>query len=176
MLAGMKKIALMSALALSGCGIYDRVFDRTPEDPLLQPPVASADGQLRPQSRPVEGAVAAPTQGAQTAEQFDTTTDAQRTAASQAPASSEVDLGLTIASLGSPSEPGFWLKTPLVDRQGPGRVLYPETGKTVQVTLIPIDGPKTAGSRLSLPALRLIEAPLTGLPQVRVFSGSGSNG
>jgi hypothetical protein len=172
----MKKIALLSALALSGCGVYDRVFDRTPADPLLQPPVASAEGQLRPQSRPVEGAVVAPPQGAQTAEQFDTTTAEQRTAATEAPASSEVDLGLTIASLGSPAEPGFWLKTPLVDRQGPGRVVYPATGKSVQVTLIPIDGPKTGGSRLSLPALRLIEAPLTGLPKVQVFAGNGSTG
>ena len=90
---------------------------------------------------------------ARTVEQFDTTTKEQKAAAASGGATGGGrDLGLTIASLGSPSEPGFWLKTPLVSAPGKGRVVYPGTGKSAQVDLIPIDGPKTAGSRMSLSA------------------------
>jgi len=49
-------------------------------------------------------------------------------------------------------------------------VVYPGNGKSAQVDLIPIEGPDTAGSRLSLAAFRIIEAPLTGLPEVEVFA------
>ena len=106
---------------------------------------------------------------ARTVDEFDTTTTEQKAAAVANSGSGGADLGITIASLGAPSEPGFWLKTPLVDAPAKGRVLYPQNGKSVQVDLIPIDGPKTAGSRMSLSAMRLIEAPFTGLPEIRVF-------
>ncbi len=89
--------------------------------------------------------------------------------AATAPANDRA-LGTTIASLGDPADPGFWLKTPLVDVEGPGRVDYPAAGTSVAVTLIPLDGPSTGGSRLSLPAMRLLQAPLTGLPEVTVFA------
>ncbi|MEX0367773.1 MAG: hypothetical protein AB3N22_17010 [Ruegeria sp.] len=78
-------------------------------------------------------------------------------------------LGRTVASLGNAAEPGLWLKTPLVSVEQAGRVYYAETNTTVDVTLIPIDGPKTAGSRLSLGAMQALGAPLTGLPEVDVF-------
>ncbi|WP_299549832.1 hypothetical protein [uncultured Tateyamaria sp.] len=80
-------------------------------------------------------------------------------------------LGRTVASLGNAAEPGLWLKTPLVSVEQNGRVYYAETNKTVDVTLIPIDGPDTAGSRLSLEAMQALGAPLTGLPDVDVFAG-----
>lgn len=79
-------------------------------------------------------------------------------------------LGRTIASLGDAAQPGLWLKTPLVSAEQPGRVYYAQTNTTVDVTLIPIDGPDTAGSRLSLAAMQALGAPLTGLPEVDVFS------
>ncbi len=127
-----------------------------------------ADDQVRPQSRP---AGVAPSASARTEEEFDTTTAEERMAAQVMPAAGgERSLGRTVASLGSPSEPGFWLRTPLVREEGPGRVVYPETGRSVKVTLIPIDGPPTGGSRMSLSALRLIGAPLAGLPEVEVFA------
>ncbi|MHA6345602.1 hypothetical protein ACXYMW_08830, partial [Roseivivax sp. CAU 1761] len=66
---------------------------------------------------------------------------------------------------------GFWLETPLVSAETKGRVVYPQTGKSAQVDLIPIGGAATAGSRISLAAMRLIEAPLTDLPTVEVFAG-----
>ncbi len=132
---------------------------------------------VRPKSRPegfgalIRAAAPPPPPAARTVEQFDTTSAEQRAAATETPQDvGEKRLGLTIASLGSPTEPGFWLKTPLVKAEIEGRVFYPATGKSVQVTLIPIDGPATAGSRMSLPALRLLEAPLTGLPEVEVFA------
>ena len=77
-------------------------------------------------------------------------------------------LGTTIASLGDATEPGFWLKTPLVKAQSPGVLRSVATGKTAQVTLIPIDGPDTAGSRVSLSAMRLLELPLTELAELEV--------
>ncbi|WP_299654025.1 hypothetical protein [uncultured Tateyamaria sp.] len=80
-------------------------------------------------------------------------------------------LGRTVASLGNAAEPGLWLKTPLVSAEQAGRVYYPDTNRTVDVTLIPIDGPDTAGSRLSLAAMQALGAPLTGLPEVDVFAG-----
>ncbi len=141
----------------------------------LRPKADAEVGQTRPEARPeaVQGDVTAVPEAARTVEEFDTTTAAQRAeAVARAPAA-EVALGATIASLGSPSEPGFWLKTPLVTATSKGRVVYPATGKSVQVDLIPIDGPKTAGSRMSLAALRLIEAPLTGLPEVKVYRVGG---
>lgn len=127
---------------------------------------------VRPQERPatLNTAVTRPPESANTAETLDTTTPEQRAEAAAAPETTERALGETVASLGSPTEPGFWLKTPLVKTETQGRVVYPETGKSVAVKLIPIDGPVTAGSRLSLPALRLIEAPLTGLPVVKVYA------
>ncbi|WP_324751597.1 hypothetical protein [Roseovarius sp. Pro17] len=106
---------------------------------------------------------------ARTVEQFDTTSAEDKAKAAQ-PAAGGADLGVTIASLGAPGEPGFWLKTPLVSAPGPGRVVYPANGKSVKVDLIPLGGDAGAGSRMSLAALRVIEAPLTGLPEVQVFS------
>lgn len=132
----------------------------------------TAEGQLRPMERPSEmnADVETVSATARTVEEFDTTTAEQRSAATAqgSGASGERDLGRTVASLGSPTRPGFWLKTPLVSAPAKGRVTYPATGKSVVVDLIPINGPKTAGSQLSLPAMRLLEAPLAGLPEVEV--------
>ena len=60
--------------------------------------------------------------------------------------------------------------TPLVGASAKGRVTNSANGKSVEVDLIPISGPKSAGSRLSLAAMRSIEAPLTELPTVEVFA------
>ncbi len=132
----------------------------------------------RPRARPTDLDVTAttaparaPAASARTVEQFDTTTSQERQAAAAAPApSTEKSLGDTVASLGDPTKPGFWLETPLVSTPTSGRVFFPTSGLSAQVELIPIDGPSTAGSRISLAAMRLIEAPLTDLPTIQVFS------
>ncbi|WP_425039579.1 hypothetical protein [Primorskyibacter sp. S187A] len=130
------------------------------------------DSELRPQARPESldiTAPPAPPVNARTAEQFDTTSAEDRAAAAATPAvAQERDLGTSVASLGDPAQPGFWLETPLVREETQGRVVY--NGKSSAVTLRPIEGPATAGSRLSLAAMRLIGAPLTGLPEVQVFA------
>ncbi len=138
------------------------------------PPLQSGNSTLRPVPRPTNGPTSAPApvKTARTVEEFDTTTQTQRNAAlaPEAGENAEQNLGQTIASLGSPTKPGFWMETPLVSAPRRGRVLYAKTGKSVAVDLIPIDGPKTAGSRVSLAALRLLGAPLTGLSEITVLS------
>lgn len=144
------------------------------------PEVAAAD-QTRPQARPDGVAAAAltrpPPPAARTVEEFDTTTIEERAEAAAAPAepAAERALGTTVASLGDPTQPGFWMETPLVNEVTQGRVRYPTTGLSAQVELRPIDGPATAGSRLSLPAMRLIEAPLTDLPTIEVYAGGAGD-
>jgi hypothetical protein len=137
---------LMAPVCLAGCGL---VPERGGVDAVLaQSRVGvSTDAQVRPQARPADGA------------------DAVR------PVVPGGALGRTVASLGDAAEPGLWLKTPLVQVETPGRVSYGVTGKSVAVTLIPIAGPVTAGSRLSLQAMYELGAPLTGLPEIDVFAG-----
>ncbi|MBY6161050.1 hypothetical protein KUV73_09200 [Mameliella alba] len=151
----------VAALLPAGCGKLPFLKDR-PDGPA---PAA------QPQPAPETGAVRPPA-GARTAEQFDTTTPDERKKAAAAPKpGGETALGETVASLGDPAAAGFWLETPLVTSRQQGRVLNPATGKSAQVELIPIEGPSTGGSRISLAAMRLIEAPLTDLPTLKVFAG-----
>ncbi|CUH80233.1 hypothetical protein [Tropicibacter naphthalenivorans] len=157
---------LIGALALAGCGKMPLGLGKP------DAPAPAAQTQTRPQARPEGAAAPVPQANARTVEQFDTTTAAERAEAAAAPEpAGETKLGTTVASLGDPSKPGFWLETPLVSSASKGRVFFPATGKSAQVDLIPIDGPATGGSRLSLAAMRLIEAPLTDLPTIEVFTG-----
>ena len=72
-----------------------------------------------------------------------------------------------MASLGDPAQPGFWMTTPLVTSERPGRLEYPLKGTSVEVTLIPSEA---GSSRVSLAALRLLEAPLADLSELDVFA------
>jgi len=92
------------------------------------------------------------------------------TPATTAGIASEITLGRTVASLGDVTQPGFWLKTPLVSRPIPGRVVWAEGGNSVAVTLIPMPGARGAGSRISLAAMREMEIPLTALPELIVHA------
>jgi len=167
----------MLSLILAGCSTLDGMADRfglgtrapsgedpvgAPADPFYPSPDLTSDPALDPAT-----AAPPPSPTAQTAVALDTTTPAQRAAAS-APVATTTALGKTVASLGSPSEPGLWLKTPLVKMEQQGRVTNPANGKSSLVTLIPIDGPATGGSRMSLSAMRLIGASLTDLTEVTV--------
>ncbi len=79
-------------------------------------------------------------------------------------------LGTTVASIGAADEPGFWIRTPLVSEQASGRLFYPASGRTVQVQLIPSGGGASGGgSQVSLAALRLLDAPLDGQPELVVY-------
>ena len=157
-------------LGLSGCA---GALDKIGLGPRANAPVDTAAPldpiQDAPAALPVETSAPPPPPAAKTAAALDTTTPEQRAAAATKPAeTTSKALGKTIVSLGSPSEPGLWLKTPLVKSETQGRVTNPTNGKSSAVTLIPIDGPSTAGSRMSLAALRLIDASLTDLTEVEV--------
>lgn len=103
-----------------------------------------------------------------TAAQLDTTTAEQRAAAARPAERGETRLGTTVASLGSPTEGGFWIRTPLVRERTMGRVVNPATGKSAQVELIPLTG-GGSGSQVSLPAMQLLGIPLTDLPTLEVY-------
>ena len=110
-----------------------------------------------------------PPPAARTVDQFDTTSAEYRAAAVEAPApAGERNLGRTIAALGSPTDPGIWLKTPMVSTLVMGRVEY--QGKSVNLELRPSGGAAGSGSQLSLAAMRLLGAPLTELPEIQVFA------
>ncbi|WP_169961442.1 hypothetical protein [Oceaniglobus indicus] len=149
----------------------------------------SGDGSTAPSDRPLDataqpgsGALSdavrdvvtapPPSAAARTAEDFDTTTDDQRAAATaSAPtAAGETRLGETVASLGDPTQPGFWIKSPLVKTAGPGRLENPSNGKTALVELIPLPGEAGGGSQVSLAALRVLDAPITDLPTLVVYT------
>lgn len=167
-------MSLVCLASLSACATVTGITERiglnrgsaetaAPSDPFVQNAPAVGESTLPPATTaPPPSATAA------TADALDTTTPEQRAAATAAPAAPTASLGTTVVSLGSPTEPGLWLKTPLVKTESQGRVTNPATGKSSIVTLIPLDGPQTAGSRMSLAALRLIEASLTDLTEVTV--------
>lgn len=119
----------------------------------------------RPQARP--GDTPRPPPGARTAEAFDTTTAAQRAAAVQAAPTAGAVLGQTVASLGNPAEPGFWLRTGLVQTVTPGRVSA-GSGAGVAVELRPSGNPAGGGSQLSLAAFRALNLSLTDLHRLEV--------
>ena len=136
-------LAVAAALFLSSCGQFEQAEIRKPQ--LLTSPLAPS--------------------AAKTVEELDATTAAERDAAVALGATGRL-LGETVASLGDATVPGFWVETPLATAEGPGRLVYPANGKSVEVALMPSEG---GSSRVSLAAMRLLEAPLAGLPTLEVY-------
>ena len=158
-----RALTLIAVLALAGCAALPPSVPRQDRDAGAAP---LPDGILRPNARPAGVTRPAPPPDARSAEAFDTTTTAERRAAADASDSGRL-LGETVVSLGAVTRSGFWLETPLVAREGPGRVVDPASGASARVTLIPAEG----GSRLSLAAMRLMGLPLAGLSTVAVYDG-----
>lgn len=152
---------------VAGCGVgHDPAPASFEDDIAALPPDVT-----RPTRRPAHLAPPPP-DTAVTVEQFDTTTQEERVAASQVTvAADNAALGRTVATLGNPAETGFWLETPLVSQVTQGHVVSAATGERVAVELRPIEGPDGAGSRISLAALRLLNVGLAGLHELDVFSG-----
>mgnify|MGYP006894101905 FL=1 len=156
---------ILTAGVLAGCtqGAMTAVrsADAAPQTQMTAEQVTAAAAVTRaPAPRPAARASAA---------QLDTTTPEQRAAAAKPAEAAETRLGTTVASLGNPSEGGFWIKTPLVSERGIGRIVDPATGKSAKVDLIPLDGPASGGSQVSLPALQLLGVSLTDLPTLEVY-------
>ena len=178
-----KLIVSVLMIGLSGCGPLQRMRGVPDVSGVAHNNASNAAGQVHPRSRPsglvggLVGSIATVPEQARTVEDFDTTTAVQRAEAEatgrttgRTTGGTARALGETVASLGDPTQPGFWLKTPLVNAPVKGRVTSAETGKSVQLELLPIAGAETAGSRISLAALRLLGLPLTALPTLEVFA------
>ncbi|SIN94460.1 hypothetical protein [Vannielia litorea] len=152
------------ALLLAGCA--EGPFSMKPKAGGAQATEAPSES-----AAPVAAEAPPPPANARTAAQFDTTTEEEKAAAAAAPVAAERELGTTIASLGDPTDPGFWAETPLVTVAQSGRLVYPGNGNSVQVELRPSGGPAGSGTRVSLPAFQVLGAPLTGLPELVVYAG-----
>lgn len=74
----------------------------------------------------------------------------------------------TVASLGDPAIPGYWMETSLVSSEQLAR-LRSSTGKEVTVTLRPAPAGSSAAGRLSINAMRALGAPLTELVEIEVL-------
>lgn len=150
-------LALVSMSLVPGCAVMNR---------LKPAPAVAVAPEVVGEVAPVAAAPAPVLGPGKTAAALDTTTAAQKAAALAAPAAaSERSLGKVAVSLGSPAEPGIWLRSPLVKVAGKGRV---ETagGTSVAVDLLP----GASGAQLSLAAFRALGLSLTALPEVSVYA------
>ncbi len=159
-------ITLLGGLAGCGAGVWPAKPASSPGG--INGGINGGDAGLPPVLRPNPSTTAPVNPNATTPAQFDTTTAADRTAA-QSVAGSGQHLGRSIASLGNPAEPGFWVKTTLVETPSSGRIVWRDTGQDIAVDLLPIPGAPTAGSEISLAAMRLLGMDLTGLPEIDIF-------
>ncbi|MBB1492403.1 MULTISPECIES: hypothetical protein [unclassified Paracoccus (in: a-proteobacteria)] len=145
-------------LALAGCDMMSDLRPapppRTPAATVSAAPTVAAGSLQRPA-------------GSQSVAQLDAS--AAEKAAATRPSAAGGRLGTTIASLGDATEGGFWIKTPLVSAPGKGRIVDAASGRSVNVDLIPLPGPASAGSQVSLPALTTLGADLTDLPELEVY-------
>ncbi|PWE34132.1 hypothetical protein DDZ14_02000 [Maritimibacter sp. 55A14] len=142
---------MVLVLSLAGCSWSPKLpWRKAPEPAPATAPEAPAPAPANPQAR--------------TAEEFDTSSAAQRQAAAGQGGAGRL-LGTTVAALGDVRTEGFWVKTPLVTRERPGRVVS-AAGRSAQVVLIPHQG----GSLISLSAMRVLDLPLTDLPELKVYA------
>jgi hypothetical protein len=136
----MKCILILSLMILAACAM-----------PVADTPATAEIATNLPAAAP---------RSARNVDDFDTTTAAVRQAATQVVAGGTA-IGTTIATLGAPADPGIWVKTPLVTQVTQGRIRY--QGRVINAELRPSGGVAGSGSQISLAAMRLIAAPLTGL-------------
>lgn len=172
-------LSLLSLVALAACAttpktpkeqapVMETMTDPATGAPVISGPVLTGTAPRTPGKTSGTSSIGEP--AAQSAAVLNTTTQAERAVAAAPPASAERRLGTTVASLGDPSQPGFWVKTPLVKSETDGRVVNPANGKSAKVRLIPMGG-AGGGSQVSLPALQLIGVSLTDLPTLELYSG-----
>jgi len=157
---------VLVGMTVSGCAKLQTLF------PPKAPDIAQSAGEMLPPPEEVVAQPLAPPPPptATRVADFDTTTPQDRAealAVVPAPAS-ETLLGATLASLGSPTDPGIWIKTGLVSEITAGRIDY--QGQSINIELRPSGGPADGGSQISLPAMRLLNAPLTAIIEVKVYA------
>ncbi len=163
----MRYLVCASVLVLSGCagsmtGLGPGTSGPEIENPAVDPVEPSPEfsdspyavaSSLRPWSRPDDLSIIAPEP------------EVLELPPPPKPEVKPTSFGTTVASLGNPGEAGIWIKTPLVSKRQKGKITA-ANGKEVVADLIPIDGPSTAGSRMSLQAFQALGLSLTDLPEV----------
>ena len=162
---------VLLVFALSGCQQLSRLSgpdlrDAGTVDVAVRPPDA---GTPRPQARPGSAAAGLGSTGLRP-EQLDQTSATERAAALAPPAARTQFLGESLASLGSPADPGLWLRTGLVTSVTPGRIELAQGEGSLRVELRPSGAPAGGGSQLSLAAFTTLSLPLTQLVTVRVYA------
>ncbi|MCC5957021.1 MAG: D-galactarate dehydratase [Natronohydrobacter sp.] len=166
-------VLLVSPLVLGGCAQLSGL-GRGAGDSLAEQEVAVLrpdDATLRPVARPGGGAVAAGLgRAGLRAEALDQTSAEERAAALAPPAARTQLLGETLASLGSPAEPGLWLRTGLVTRVTQGRIEPADGSGSLRVELRPSGAVAGSGSQLSLSGFTTLGLPLTQLVSLRVYA------
>jgi len=105
----------------------------------------------------------------QEVEALDRTSEAEIAEAKEIDTAGEVNLGRTVAALGDVAEAGLWLKTPLVLAEQDGRIVWADSGASINVRLMPSAGETGSGSQISLAAMRALGVPLTALAELIVF-------
>lgn len=148
--------------------VMESMIDPATGQPVIPGPVLQGTAPRTPGKSTSASTIGVPV--SHSAAALNTTTATERAQAA-APATPGRLLGTTIASLGDPSQPGFWIKTPLVRAESDGRIVNPANGKSAKVRLIPLGGPASGGSQVSLPALQLLGISLTDLPSLEVYQG-----
>ena len=179
----LRSLLALSLLTLAACSqtaktpqappgqapVLETMTDPGTGQPVIAGPVLKGTAPRTPGKNTSASSIGVP--AGQSAAALNTTTEVERSAAAAAPATTgERRLGSTVASLGDPSQPGFWVKTPLVQSETDGRIVNPANGKSAKVRLIPLGG-AGGGSQVSLPALQLIGVSLTDLPTIEVYEG-----
>jgi hypothetical protein len=155
----MKPIILSLALALSvsGCALLS---PDGRDGPITGPSAVQPATEFAPTA-----ASAALGARAVSATDLDTTTEAEKAAALNAPApGGERRLGTQVVALGPPAEQGLWLSSELVTQVVQGRVLT-GSGQSLAVEL----RPGTGGALLSLAAYQALGLTLTDLPELTIF-------
>ncbi|WP_194096011.1 D-galactarate dehydratase [Marivivens aquimaris] len=165
-----KPVFAATAFALTVAGCTNMAVEETApapaaepapvQEPMPEPPVMTESGF------PSRAPSALPGTSATPVGSFDTASNEERAAATSEPTGNAA-LGTTLATLGSPTETGYWVKTDLVGATQSGSVAY--NGKTVNVELRPLTG--SGGSQISLSAMRELGAPLTDIVEVQVYAG-----
>ncbi len=172
MMSKMRSFAPLSlCLILAACGgEFKNPFDQseTPEPIIVEDaPLDATDGAIEAPSTDA-ATIEVGTTGGTDAAALDTATEAEKEAVTNVPAPVSGFLGETVAALGDPTKPGFWLKTPLVTEEQEGRIER-VGGAVAQVTLIPLEG-GAGGSQISLSAMRALDIGLTDLATLKVYS------
>lgn len=172
--------AVLTILALAACApkpqvttaaapVMPSMTDPATGQPVIPGPVLTGTAPRTPGKSSSASSIGA--SAAQTVAELDRSSATERARAAAAPSGGEIRLGSTVASLGDPSQPGFWVKTPLVSAEASGRVVNPATGRSAKVRLIPLGGPASGGSQVSLPTLQMLGISLTDLPTLDVYQG-----